>query len=130
MGSDGGHEVIQRSSILHAAGTSHGKQAGNSDFTLGAAASEANLAPLHRTAQCSFGDVIGRLDAFVAQEGEEPLEMLHERKSEIGDVFVGAVEITIRQREKLLLQGNGFCDQLLPCDRTISDTGSVTKTMP
>ena len=116
--------------MLHAARTSHREQAGNRDFTLSTAASEANLAPLHGATQRSFGDVIGWLDAVVAQEGEEPFEVLQQRQSEIGHVFVAAVEIAIRQREKLLLQGNRFCDRLLACDRTISDPGPVTKTMP
>ena len=116
--------------MLHAARASHRKQAGNRDFTLSAAASEANLAPLHGATQRSFGDVIGRLNAFVAQEGEESFEVLQQCQCEIGDVFVAAVEIAVGQREELLLQGNGFCDQLLACDRTVSDTGPVAKTMP
>ena len=116
--------------MLHAARASHREQSGNRDFTLSAAASEANLAPLHGATQRSFGDVIGWLDAVVAQEGEEPFEVLQQRQSEIGDVFVAAVEIAIRQREKLLFEGNGFCDELLACERAISDTRSVAKTMP
>ena len=116
--------------MLHATRASHRKQAGNRDLTLSAAASEADLAPLHGATQRSFGDVIGRLNAFVAQEGEESFEVLQQRQGEIGDVFVAAVEIAVGQREELLLQGNGFCDQLLSCDRTISDPGSVAKTMP
>jgi hypothetical protein len=116
--------------MLHAARASHREQAGNRDFTLSAAASEANPAPLDGATQCSLSDVVGRFDAFVAKEGKEPFEVLQQRQSEVGDVFVAAVEIAVGQREELLLQGNGFCDQLLACDRTISDTGSVAKTMP
>src|SRR5579863_5843392 len=116
--------------MLHAARASRREQAGNRDFTLMAAASEADLAPLHGATQRSFGNVIGRLNAVVAQEGEEFFEVLQQRQGEIGDVFIAAVHIAIRQSEELLLQGNGFCDQLLACDRTISDTWSVAKTMP
>ncbi len=116
--------------MLHAACASHSKQAGNRDFTLSTATSEANLAPLHGATQRSFGDVIGRLNAFVAQEGEESFEVLQQCQCEIGDVFVAAVEIAVGQREELLLQRNGFCDQWLACERAISDTGSVAKTMP
>jgi hypothetical protein len=116
--------------MLHAARASHREQSCNCDFTLGAAASEADLAPLHGAAQRSFGDVVGRLNTFVTQEGEESVEVLQQRQSEIGDVFVAAAPIAIRQREEFLLQRNGFCDQLLSCDGTISDTGSVAKTMP
>ena len=116
--------------MLHAARASHGEQASNRDFTLRAAASEADLAPLDGAPQRSFGDIIGRLDAIVAQEGEEPLKVLQQGQREVGDIFVAAVKIAVRQGEELLLQGNGFCDQLLACDRTISDTGSVAKTMP
>src|SRR5580658_7691547 len=130
MGAEGGDEIIQRSPILHAARTGHREQARNRDFTLGAAASKADLAPLYGATQRSLSDVIGRLNTFVAQESEEPFEVLQQRQSEIGDVFVAAVEIAVGQREELLLQGNGFGDQLLACDRAISDTRSVAKTMP
>ena len=47
MGAEGVHEIIQRGSILHSTRTSHREQASNRDFTLGAAASEADLAPLY-----------------------------------------------------------------------------------
>lgn len=102
MGAEGVHEIIQRSPILHAASTSHREQASNRDFALGAAASEADLAPLYGAPQRSLSDVIGRLDAFVAQESEEPFEMLQQCQSEIGHVFVGAIEIAVRQRKELV----------------------------
>jgi hypothetical protein len=81
MWPDGKDEIIQRSSILHSARTSHGEQASNRDFTLGAAASEADLAPLYGATQRSLSDVIGRFDAFVAQEGEEPFRRLTRPRS-------------------------------------------------
>src|SRR5271165_2584933 len=130
MGAEGVHQIIQRGSILHSACTSDREQASNRDFALGAAASEADLAPLYGAPQRSLSDVIGRLDAFVAQEGEEPFEMLQQRQSEIGDVFVVAIEIAVRQRKELLLQRNGFCDQLFAGDGTVSYAGSVPKAMP
>ncbi len=83
MEAEGRHEIIQRSPILHAARTSHREQASNRDFTLGAAAAEADPAPLYGATPRSLSDVIGRLDAFVAQEGGEFLELLHQRQSEI-----------------------------------------------
>src|SRR5271169_2452454 len=104
MGAEGVHEIIQRSSVLHAACTSHREQASNRDFTLGAAASEAGLAPLYGATQRSLSDVIGRLDAFVAQEGEESFKVLQQRQGEIGNVFVAAVEIAVGQRDEFLLQ--------------------------
>jgi hypothetical protein len=67
--------------MLHAARASHREQAHNRDFTLSAAASEADLAPLHGATQRSSGDVIGRLNAFVAQEGEAFFEVLQQRDS-------------------------------------------------
>ena len=60
--------------MVHAARASHREQSGNRDFTLSAAASEADLAPLHGATQRSFGDVVGRLNTFVTQEGEELVE--------------------------------------------------------
>src|SRR5580693_4956433 len=116
--------------MLHAARAGHGQQSGNGDFTLSAAASEADLAPLHGTTQRSLRDIVGPLHAVVAQEGEESFEVLQQRQSEIGDVLVAAVEMAVGQREKLLLQRNGLFDQLLAFDGTIADAGSVAKTMP
>ena len=130
MGAEGAHEVIQRSSILHSARTRHREQASNRDFALGAAAPEADLAPLYGATQRSLSDVIGRLDAFVAQEGEEFLEVLHQRQGEICNVFIGAIEIAVRQCKELLFQRDGFCDQLFAGDGTVSYTGSVPKAMP
>ena len=116
--------------MLHAASARHREQAGNRDFTLCTAASEADLAPLYGATQRLLSDVIGRLNAFVTQEGEEPFEVLQQRQSEIGDVFVGAIEIAVRQDKELLLQRNGLCDQLFSAYRTVSDAGSVPKAMP
>ena len=93
-------------------------------------ASEADLAPLYGAPKRSLSDVIGRLDAFVAQESEEPFKMLQQCQSKIGHVFVGAIEIAVRQRKELLLQRDGFCDQLFACDGTVSDSGSTPKAMP
>ena len=130
MGAKGVHQIIQRGSILHSACTSDRQQASHCDFTLSAAASEADLAPLYGATQRLFSDVIGRLDAFVAQESEEPFEVLQQCQSEVGHVFVGAIEIAVGQRKELLLQRNGFCDQLFACDGTVSDSGSTPKAMP
>jgi hypothetical protein len=77
-----------------------------------------------------FGGVVGRLHAFVAEKGEELLEVLEKCKCEVAYIFIGAVHVTLRQREELLLQRDGFGDQLLACDGTISYAGSVAKTMP
>ena len=130
MASEGRDEIVERRSILHAAGASHREETGNRDFTLGAPASEADLAPLYGAAQRSFRDVIGRLDSFMAEEGEESFEMLQQGQREVGDVLVAAVEIAIRQGEELLLQRNGFSDQLFACNGAISYAGSIAKTMP
>src|ERR1700683_219326 len=123
MGSESVHEIIQRSAILHAARTSHREQASNRDFTLGAAASEADLAPLYGAPPRALSDVVGRLDAVVAQESEESLKMLQQCQSKIGHVFVGAIEIAVRQRKELLLQRDGFCDQLFAGDGTVPYAG-------
>ena len=97
---------MQWNMILHAASASHSKQASNRDFALGAAASEADLAPLHGASKRALRDVIGRLDTVMAQECEESLEVLQQRPGEIRHIFVAAVEIAVRQGEELLLQRN------------------------
>src|SRR5271170_6761361 len=113
MGPDCIHEISQWRSILHAARASHCEQARNRDFALWAAASEADLAPLNGTPKRPLGGVIGRFDAFVAQEREESFEMEQQGPGQIRDVFVVAVNIAVRKGEELLLQWNRFSDQLL-----------------
>lgn len=108
----------------------HSKQTSDGDLTLCATAPEADLAPLHGTAQRPFGDVIGRLDAFVAEKSEESFEVLQQSQRQIGNLFVTAVEIAVRQGEELLLQRNRFGNQLLACDRAVANAGSISKTMP
>jgi len=94
------------------------------------AAAEAELAPLDGAPERSFGRVVGRFHAFVAQKGEELLEVFEQRQRKVADVLIAAVHIAVGQSEELLLQRNGFCNQLFACDGTIPDTGSVAKTMP
>jgi hypothetical protein len=65
---------MERLSILHAAGTCDREQARDGDFTLGASASEADLAPLHGAPERSLGAVVGRLHALVAEKGKEPFK--------------------------------------------------------
>ena len=130
MTPEGRDEIVERRSILHATRAGHGEQASDGHFTLGAATSEADLAPLYRAAQRSLRDVIGRLDSLMTQECEEPFEVLQQGQREVGDIFVAAVEIAVRQGEELLLQRNGFSDQLFARDGAISYAGSVAKTMP
>jgi hypothetical protein len=64
------------------------------------------------------------------RKAKKLLEVFQQRKGKVAYVFIAAVHVEVGQSEELLLQRNGFCDQLLPCDGTVSDTGSVAKTMP
>jgi len=95
-----------------------------------APASEAGLTPLHCASQGALGGVIGRLHAFVAQEGEELFKMCQQRDRQIAHVFVVALGIAVCQSEELLLQRNGFGDQLFAGDRAVSDAGSGAEPMP
>ena len=102
-------EVAERLSVVHAAGAGSGEQSCHCHFAVSAAAAEAGLAPLHGAPERSLGSVVGWFDALVAKEGEE---------------------LAVRQSEELLLQWNGFCNQLLPCNRSISDVGSGAQPVP
>ena len=127
---DGGHHVLELCSLLHAAGSSDSKKPCDRDFALSAAASEAGLAPLYGASQGTFDNIVGRLNAFVAQECEESFKVLQQRQSEIGDVFITAAKMAVGQRKEFLLQRNRPSDQLLACEGTISDAGPVAKSMP
>ena len=123
-------EIVERTAVLHAARTSHCEQACDGEFTLWAAASEADLAPLHGASECALGSVVCGFHAFLVEEGEEPFEMQAQRRSEILYVLIAAVEMAKGQSKELLLQRNGFKDQLFPCDRSIPDTRTGTKPVP
>src|SRR5579863_7890131 len=101
---------MQGSPVLHTARAGHGQQASYRDLALGTPASETDFAPLHGAPQSTLGRIVGWLDAFISQEGEEPLKVQQKGAGEIGDIFVATFGIAVRQCEKLLLQRNGFSD--------------------
>jgi hypothetical protein len=107
---DGGAEVVEGLSILHAAGTGHREQTRDRDFALGASASKTGLAPLNSAAECPLSGVVGGLDALVAEKGKEPFKVFQQCKSEVGHIPVAAIQIAVRQSEELLFQRNGFFD--------------------
>src|SRR3954451_21959905 len=94
------------------------------------AASEADLAPLHRAAERALGSVVGRFHSILIEEREEPFKVHAQRSRQIAHVLVAAVEMIKRESEELLLQWNGFQNQLFSCDRAIASAGSGAKPMP
>src|SRR6202044_2823412 len=61
---------------------------------------------------------------------EESFEVLHQGQREVGNILVAPVKIAVRQGEELLLQRNGFSDQLFAREGAVSYAGSVAETMP
>src|SRR3954453_8134296 len=65
-------EKAERTAILHLAGASNGQQTRYGNFTLRAAATEADLPPLHSAAERALDRVVGRFHSFLVEEREEP----------------------------------------------------------
>ena len=76
MAGKGSGEIGQDAEPLKIAGFGYGQQASRGEFAIGAAIAEADFAPLHASAERSFGGVIGGLDAFVFNKGKEPLDIV------------------------------------------------------
>ena len=115
---------------MHVARASHCEQARDGKLALWTAASEADLAPLHSASEGALGSVVGGFHAFRIEERKEPFKVQTERRCQIPNVLVAAVEMGERQSKKLLLQWNRFQDQLFSRDRPIADAGSAAKAVP
>src|SRR3954451_13049049 len=81
-------------------------------------------------AERALGSVVGRFHSILIEEREEPFKVHAERSRQIAHVLVPAVEMSERQSEELLLQRNGFLNQLFSCNRSVASAGSGTKPMP
>src|ERR1019366_3014697 len=127
---DGLGDVVERSSILHVAGASNGKQARHGDFAFRTAAPETDFAPLNGAPERAFGGVVGRFYTFFVEEGKESFEMRAQRRGQVTHVFIAAVDIAVGQSEELLLQRDGFQDQLLAGDRPIPRARPGAESMP
>ncbi len=123
-------DVVERSSILHVAGASNGKQARHGDLAFRAAAPETDFAPLNGAPERAFGGVVGRFYAFFVEEGKESFEMREQRRGQVTHVFIAAVDIAVGQSEELLLQRDGFQNQLLAGYRPIPGTRPGPESMP
>ena len=83
MRPNGSAQITQRSLPLHWAGPRHSQQSGDRDFTVRAAASKTDFAPLHGAPQRAFGRVISRLHAVLIEKREEFFEMHQQRKARL-----------------------------------------------
>jgi hypothetical protein len=117
-------------SALHSTGAGNREQPSDCHFSVCASAAEAGLTPLHCAAERTFGRVVGGFHAVFFEEGKKPFEVQEQCPGQIPHVFIATVEIAVGESEKLLLQRNGFPDQFLACDGSISDVRSGPEPVP
>src|SRR6201982_227766 len=110
-------EIAQRVTLLPLAGLGDREEAGRGDFPTATAIAETDLAPLHRRPQRPLGLVVGRLDALLFDKGKQSLAVNEESGGQVPHFAVGIVQVSLRQGEQLLLQGNRFPKELTPIDR-------------
>ena len=113
---NGCREIGQSVQSLKVAGFADGQQARRGQFALGAAVAEADLAPLHTGAQGALDAVVGRLDALVLQEDEEPVVMLEKSRGQIANLAVRALQVLLRQRVNPFSNGDRSLQQLAAID--------------
>src|SRR5215831_7075568 len=116
MTGNGCREIGQNVQSLKVAGFADGQQARRGQFALGAAVAEADLAPLHTGAQGALDAVVGRLDALVLQEDEEPVVMLEKSRGQIANLAVRALPVLLRQRVNPFSNGDRSLQQLAAID--------------
>jgi site-specific DNA-cytosine methylase len=100
------------------------------DVPLHTVNAQGGLTPLHCAAERTFGRVVGGFHAVFFEEGKKPFEVQEQCPGQIPHVFIATVEIAVSESEKLLLQRNGFPDQFLACDGSISDVRSGPEPVP
>ena len=91
MGSNRGGEIGQSIDTLTITGFGDRQQSGRRQLPLGAAIAKTDFPRLHRGAECPFGAVVGRFNAFLIEEGKQPLVVFEKSGGEIADLAVGTV---------------------------------------
>ena len=76
MGFDGGGEIVEGVAMLLTAGFYHREHGLHEAAAGGALGAEGELSPDHRVTQRSLTRVVGRFNAFTADERPEPITML------------------------------------------------------
>jgi hypothetical protein len=79
------------------------------------------LAPLHASAEGAFGAVVGGLNAVVFQKSKEAVVVFEESRSEIADLAVRTVQVSLRQCKNLLLNRERSQQQLVSIDLTAAE---------
>src|SRR5271165_979589 len=109
-------QIRQDVETLQVAGFGNCQQAGRGQLAGGAAVAEANLAPLHTSAEGSFGAVVGWLDALLLQKSVQPPVVLEERRGKIPDFSVSTVQVGLCERETPFLDLHRTRQELLTID--------------
>ena len=81
---------MKRVSILEPASPGDGKGAFREPFPRWRLAAETDFSPLHGKAQCALRSVVGRLNAFMEDEGKEVIPVLERPAGAGGDSSVAA----------------------------------------
>src|ERR1700720_3304674 len=112
MGGNRGGEIGQSIDTLTVTGFGDRQQTSRSQLPLDAAVAETDFPPLHRGTECPFGAVVGGLNAFLFEEGKQPLVVFEKSGGEIADLAVGTVQMPFGQSENPLLNADRTEPQL------------------
>src|SRR3989304_3523715 len=108
--------------LLPFARSSRGKKRSRCDFSLFAPVPEGGLAPLHCHSEWAFGNIVGRIDAWMPYEGKQALSLREEKASKCAHLAVGAVDVLFRQRKEFLLQRDRFLDELVTIEVAFAES--------
>jgi len=98
-----GREICQDVKTLQIAGFGDRQQSSRGQFASGTAVAEADFAPLNASAQCSFGAIVGGVNAFVLEESKQALVVLEQSHGEIADFAVVTIQVLLGQGDDPLL---------------------------
>ena len=107
-------EMEERALSLEEARPGDGKEPGGEEFAIGGLIPEADLSPLNRGANPSFGCIVGRLDPVVLQKGEQAIPVLEQAASHPGHIRVRGEFVRLEAVAHTGTERNGFQDKGLP----------------
>src|SRR5260370_41283139 len=117
VGADRGSYIDERADLLKLARSNDRKQSLAGAFAIAAARAEDDLSPDDGRSKPSLGKVIRRLDALFGNEREEMLMMLDQRACQVPYLFVGRVDVLVRQGVQRLRESLRRVEQLRTRER-------------
>ncbi len=116
MADNGGREIGQDVAPLAITSFRDRQQTSRGQLALGAAVAEADFAPLDAGAERPFSAVVGRFNAFLFQEREQPLIVLEKGGGQIADLAVRAIQVPLGQFDNPFFDWDRSQDQLASID--------------